>query len=56
MDDPFVNCCITHLLNGVSESVEENSTEEVGYIYIAPLLPCARSCAQHCLHGLNATA
>ena len=28
MDDPFVNCCIISLLNGVSGSVEENSTEE----------------------------
>ena len=54
MDNPFVSCCITHSLNGVSESVEENSTEEAGHL--AQLLPCARTHAQHCLHGLNATA
>ena len=56
MDDPFVNCCITHSLNGVNGSVEENNTEEAGHL--AQLLPCARRRAhdQHCLHGLNATA
>ena len=47
MDDPFVNCCITCSLNGVSGSVEENNIEEVDHL--AWLLPCARTCAQHCL-------
>ena len=50
MDDPFVNYCITRSLNGVSGSVEENSTEEAGHL--ARLLPYARTRAQHCLHGL----
>ena len=54
MDNPFVNCYITRLLNGVSGSVEVNSTEEAGHI--ARLLPCGRTHAKPCLHGLNATA
>ena len=54
MDNTFVDCCITCLLNGVSGSVEVNSTEEAGHL--ARLLPCGRTHAQPCLHGLNATA
>ena len=41
MDDPFYR------------SVEENRTDKAGHL--ARLLPCARTRAQHCLHGLNDT-
>ena len=50
MGDPFVNCCI-EVLKGIA--LKKNSTEEAGHL--ARLLPCARTRAQHCLHGLNAT-